>query len=143
MPGGLGSIPVYKIRPDAELPRRTSDGAIGYDAFASRVLDRQTKDVLSELPVTIGPSEAVLIGIGVIIAIPLDPPFEIQVRPRSGLANKFRIELSNSPGTVDPDFRGEVGCLLVNRGDKPYTVNPNDRIAQLIFSRVELPEIRT
>jgi deoxyuridine 5'-triphosphate nucleotidohydrolase len=137
---GLGSVAVYPIRPDSTIPRRATPKAIGFDVFASRVLDRNTKEVLGELPVTIAPGEAVLIGIGVIIAIPM--MHEIQVRPRSGLASKYDVELSNSPGTVDPDFRGEVGVLLRNRGKKPFTVHLNDRIAQLIFSSVEIPDFR-
>lgn len=129
-----------KVRPDAQLPLRVSPGAIGYDVFASSEMDRQTKEIIGGLPVTIEPGDAKLIGIGVVIAIPFE--YEIQVRPRSGLASKFDIELSNSPGTVDPDFRGEVGCLLRNRGSKPFTIEPGMRIAQLIFNRIEIPELR-
>lgn len=98
----IGSIRIARLRLDAEIPVRASDGAIGYDVFASRVLDRNTKQVIGELPVTIKPGEAVLIGIGISFALPWG--FEVQVRPRSGLASKYDIELSNSPGTVDPDF---------------------------------------
>lgn len=134
----IGSIRIVKLRSDAKIPVRASDGAIGYDVFASRVLDRSTKEVINELPVTIEPGEAALIGIGVAFA--LSWGFEVQVRPRSGLASQHDIELSNSPGTVDPDFRGEVGCLLRNRGNQPFTIKHGMRIAQLIFSRVEIPE---
>jgi len=83
------------------------------------------------------PDEHVLIGIGVIMALPW--PIECQVRPRSGLANRLSVELRNSPGTVDPDFRGEVGVLLCNKGKKPFTIEKGMRIAQLIFARVKLP----
>jgi len=126
-----------KIRESAKIPIRASDGAIGYDVFASIVLDRQTKKIISVLPVEIPPGGAVLIGIGVKMAIPWQ--YEAQVRPRSGLASKFDIELSNSPGTIDPDFRGEAGVLLRNRGDKPFIVEKDMRVAQLIFSKVEVP----
>jgi dUTP pyrophosphatase len=137
---GLGSVAVYTIRPNAKVPVRASDGAIGYDVFASVVLNRKTREVIGELPVTIPPGEAVLIGIGVIFALPMG--YEIQVRPRSGLASKHNIELSNSPGTIDPDFRGEAGVLLRNRGTEPFAISLGDRIAQLIFSAVEVPDFR-
>lgn len=131
------NIKVRKIREDAQIPIRASDGAVGYDVFASRVLDKQTKGVIQDLPVEIPPGGSVLIGIGIQIAIPW--PFQAEVRPRSGLASKFDIELSNSPGTIDPDFRGEAAVLLRNRGDKSFTIEPSMRIAQLFFSRAEVP----
>lgn len=133
-------VPYIKIRPDAKAPVRASDGAIGYDVFASRVLDKHTKKVIRKLPVIIPGGGSVLIGIGVIMANPW--PIDCQVRPRSGLASKFDIELSNSPGTIDPDFRGEAGVLLRNRSDKPFEVLPDMRIAQLIFSKVEIPVLQ-
>jgi len=126
-----------KIRKDAELPIRASDGAVGYDVHASRVLDKMTRKIIGKLPVEISSGGSVLIGIGVKMAVPW--LWEAQVRPRSGLASKFDIELSNSPGTVDPDFRGEVGVLLRNKGDVSFTVERNMRIAQLIFSEVKVP----
>jgi len=89
------------------------------------------------LPVTIEPGGSVLIGTGVQFAVPFS--VDCEVRPRSGLASKYDIELSNSPGTIDPDFRGEAGILLRNRGNKPFTVEEKRRIAQLIFKRVEIP----
>lgn len=131
-------IKVQKIRKDAKIPIRASDGAVGYDVFASRVLDKKTKKVIQNLPAIIPPGESILIGIGVKMAVPW--PYQSEVRPRSGLASKYDIELSNSPGTIDPDFRGEAGVLLRNRSDKDsFTVKKNMRIAQLIFSQVEIP----
>ncbi|MFH1581273.1 MAG: dUTP diphosphatase [Pseudomonadota bacterium] len=131
------NIKIKKIRRDDKIPIRASDGAIGYDVFASVVLDKHTKKVISTLPVEIFPGGSLLIGIGVKMAIPWQ--YEAQVRPRSGLASKYDIELSNSPGTIDPDFRGEAGVLLRNRGDKPFTIEKDMRVAQLIFSKVEIP----
>ncbi|MBU1102085.1 dUTP diphosphatase [Patescibacteria group bacterium] len=131
------NIKVKKIRRDALIPVRASDGAVGYDVYASRVLDKSTKEVIQELPVEISPGNSVLIGIGVQMAVPW--PIQCEVRPRSGLASKYDIELSNSPGTIDPDFRGEAGVLLRNRGEKPFTIEKNMRIAQLVFSKVEIP----
>ena len=131
------NIKVRKIREDAKIPIRASDGAVGYDVFASKVLDKFTKEVIQDLPVEISPGGDVLIGIGVQMAVPW--PYQCEMRPRSGMASKYDIELSNSPGTIDPDFRGEAGVLLRNRGDKPFVVEKNMRIAQLIFSKVEVP----
>lgn len=131
------NIKVKKIRGDALIPVRASDGAVGYDVYASRVLDKSTKEVIRELPVEISPGNSVLIGIGVQMAVPW--PIQCEVRPRSGLASKYDIELSNSPGTIDPDFRGEAGVLLRNRGEKPFTIEKNMRIAQLVFSKAEIP----
>ena len=119
------------------LPIRASDGAVGYDVFASYVLDKKTKEPTKDLPVEIPPGGSVLIGIGVRLAVPW--PFQCEVRPRSGLASKHDIELSNSPGTIDPDFRGEAGALLRNRGADFFTVEKNMRIAQLVFSKTEIP----
>ena len=127
----------FKLRPDAKPPVRASDGAVGYDVRALRVLDRETRDPISELPVIIPPGEAVLFGSGIALALPWG--YQCEVRPRSGLATKHNIELSNSPGTIDPDFRGEAGILLRNRGNEPFTVNKGDRIAQLIFTSAEIP----
>lgn len=131
------NIKIRKIRDDAKAPIRASDGAVGYDVFASRILDKNTKEVIGELPARIPAGGSVLIGIGVQMAIPW--LHEAQVRPRSGLASKHNIELSNSPGTIDPDFRGEAGVLLRNRGDESFIIEKDMRIAQLIFSKVEIP----
>lgn len=131
------NIKIRKIRKDAQIPIRASDGAVGYDVFASRVLDKITKEIIQDLPAEILPGGSLLIGIGVQMAVPW--PFQCEMRPRSGLASKHDIELSNSPGTIDPDFRGEAGVLLRNRGEKPFIVEKNMRVAQLIFSKVEIP----
>lgn len=131
------NIKVQKIREDAKVPIRASEGAVGYDVFSSRVLDKNTKKIIKNLPITIEPGKSVLIGIGIRMAVPW--PYQCEVRPRSGLATKHDIELSNSPGTVDPDFRGETGVLLRNRGKHSFIIEPDMRIAQLIFSKVEIP----
>jgi len=136
----IGAIKIAKLYPDAIIPKRKSDGAVGFDACAHNIQSRDEERRMTnnlEKPVTIDPSDALLFGIGVVIELPMG--YEIQVRPRSGLANIFDMELSNSPGTVDPDFRGEVGILLRNRGKKQFEVKKGMRIAQLIFSPVEIP----
>jgi dUTP pyrophosphatase len=86
--------------------------------------------------VTIGPGRAVLVPAGFEMAVPAG--YEAQVRPRSGLALKSRIGLLNSPGTIDSDYRGEVGVILFNFGDSDFTVRRGDRIAQMVIC--SLPE---
>src|SRR5690606_21221987 len=81
-------------------------------------------------PVTLQPGERCLVPTGLSIAVP--PGFEAQVRPRSGLALKHGVTVLNAPGTVDADYRGEVGVVLINHGDKPFTINRGERIAQMI-----------
>ena len=85
-------------------------------------------------PLVINPGEVKLIGTGFAVALP--PGYELQVRPRSGLAVKHSISIINSPGTIDADYRGEVKIGLINLGDRSYTVNRGDRIAQLVLAPV-------
>ena len=92
-------------------------------------------------PVTLKPLERKLIPTGLYIELPVG--YEAQVRPRSGLALKHGVTVLNSPGTIDADYRGEIGVILVNLSDKEFTVNNGDRIAQMIIashSRAELVE---
>jgi len=106
-----------------EPPTRQSGQAAGYDVRAA-----------NPEPVTIGPGERALVPTGFAMAIP--PGFEVQVRPRSGLAIKHGIILPNSPGTIDPDYRGELKVILMNLGHQPFTVKAGDRIAQLVVNKV-------
>ncbi len=135
----MKTIQVIRLFEDAQTPVRASNGAVGFDAFAYGVLDVETKEYKEgeSLPFTLNPGEKVLIGIGVAFACPW--PIECQVRPRSGLANKYGIELGNSPGTIDPDFRGNAGVLLRNRSEDPFVITKGMRIAQLVFAEVEIP----
>jgi dUTP diphosphatase len=115
-----------KILPHGEglpLPRYHSEHAAGMDLMAA---------VGEEL--TLGPGMRALVPTG--IAIELPEGFEAQVRPRSGLALKHGVTLMNSPGTIDADYRGEVGVILVNLGELDFTVRRGDRIAQMVISRV-------
>lgn len=89
-------------------------------------------------PVVIRPLQRALIPTGLSIAIPAG--FEAQVRPRSGLALKKGITVLNSPGTIDADYRGEVGVILANLSDQDFQVNDGDRIAQMVFARHEQVE---
>lgn len=89
-------------------------------------------------PVTLRPMGRALIPTGLFIALP--PGFEAQVRPRSGLALKKGIGVLNSPGTIDADYRGEIGVILVNLSDEPFVVQDGERIAQMVVARHERVE---
>jgi dUTP pyrophosphatase len=104
---------------DLPLPSYQTKGAVGMDVHAA---------VTAE--VTIAPGEVAGIPCGFSLAIP--PGYEAQLRPRSGLAAKNAISLANSPGTIDPDYRGEVKALLINHGRSPFVVTRGMRIAQLL-----------
>lgn len=110
------------------LPRYQTAGSAGMDLHAAL-----------EAPVTLKPLDRVLIGTGLMLAIPTK--FEGQVRPRSGLALKHGLTVLNAPGTVDSDYRGEIKVLLVNLGAKKVTIQPLDRIAQLVISPVATAEL--
>jgi dUTP pyrophosphatase len=88
--------------------------------------------------VTIGPGATKLVPTG--IAIELPPGYEAQIRPRSGLALKYGITLPNSPATIDPGYRGEIKVIVQNLGQAPFTVEPGERIAQMVVSRYEAVE---
>jgi len=90
-------------------------------------------------PVTLKPLERKLIPTGLFMELPVG--YEAQVRPRSGLAVRHGITVLNSPGTIDADYRGEVGVILINLSDAEFTVNDGDRIAQMIISRHEKAEM--
>jgi len=110
------------------LPAYQTPGSAGLDLCAA----------LAE-PVRLEPGQRRLIPTGLIFEIP--EGHEGQVRPRSGLALKHGISIVHSPGTIDADFRGEVGIVLINHGDEPYVVEPLARIAQIVIARVEQVEI--
>lgn len=105
------------------LPAYATDGAAGMDLLAA---------VMS--PVAIPPGGRMLVPTGLRIAIP--PGYELQVRPRSGLALKNGVVLPNSPGTIDEDYRGELGVIVMNAGDAPFTVERGMRIAQAVIAPV-------
>ncbi|MEW5721622.1 MAG: dUTP diphosphatase [Thermodesulfobacteriota bacterium] len=85
-------------------------------------------------PVTVAPGAVTLVPTGLAVALP--EGFEAQVRPRSGLALKQGLTLINSPGTIDADYRGEIGLAVVNLGSRPVVINRGDRIAQMVVTRV-------
>lgn len=94
---------------------------------------------MTDAPVVIRPLERKLIGTGLYIELP--EGCEAQVRPRSGLAVKHGITVLNSPGTIDADYRGEIGIILINLSDSDFTVNNGDRIAQMVIARHETAEL--
>jgi dUTP pyrophosphatase len=116
-------------------------GAISVPLPAYQTPGSAGLDLCAALPeaLQIAPGERRLIPTGLIFEIP--EGHEGQVRPRSGLALKHGISIVNSPGTIDSDFRGEVGIVLINHGSEPYVVEPLSRIAQIVIARVEQVEI--
>lgn len=103
-----------------------------YATASSAGLD--LKAVLPE-PITLGSLERKIIGTGIKIALPQG--YEAQVRPRSGLAAKHGITVLNAPGTIDADYRGEIGVILVNLSNETFTIQPGERIAQLVVAKYE------
>ena len=108
---------------DLPLPRYMTAHAAGLDLFAAVRQDR----VLS-------PGQREMIPTGLAVALP--EGYEAQIRPRSGIAWKHGVTLVNAPGTIDADYRGEIGILLINHGDRAFIIRRGDRIAQMIVQRV-------
>lgn len=125
----LPKLLVRRVGPiDVPLPAYQTAGSAGLDLAAA----------VSE-PVVIPPRERRFVKTGIAIAIP--DGYEGQVRPRSGLALKHGIGIVNTPGTIDSDYRGELGVVLINHGAEPFTVEPLARIAQLVINPVAHVEI--
>jgi dUTP pyrophosphatase len=118
-------VSIKRLRKDhpVPMPQYMTEGSSGMDLFAS--LD---KEVILE------PGERRLIPTGVSVAIPSG--FEGQIRPRSGLAIQKGIGIVNGPGTIDADYRGEIGVLVINFGKEPFTIRDGERIAQMVISQV-------
>ncbi len=108
---------------DLPLPRYMTAGSSGMDLYAA-----------VEQPLTVAPGERALVSAGIMAAVP--PGYELQVRPRSGLAAKRGVGIVNSPGTIDADYRGEIKVILINFGSEHFTVQRGDRIAQLVLCPV-------
>lgn len=103
-----------------------------YETIASAGVD--LKAAINE-PLTLAPMERGIVGTGLKIALP--EGYEAQVRPRSGLAAKHGITVLNAPGTIDADYRGEIGVILVNLSNESFTIQPGERIAQLVLAKYE------
>ena len=107
------------------LPAYQSAHAAGLDLLAA---------VPEDAPLVLAPGRHVLVPTGLTIALP--PGYEAQVRPRSGLAAKHGVTVLNSPGTIDADYRGEIGVLLINHGEAPFPIRRGERIAQMVIAPV-------
>ena len=107
-----------------DAPSYATEGSAGVDLKAN-----------IDDPITLAPVQRVVVPTGLRIALPKGT--EAQVRPRSGLAAKHGITVLNTPGTIDADYRGEVGVILINLSDKDFVINPGERIAQMILARYE------
>ena len=124
---------IKKLHKNIILPEYKTDGSSGMDLMAN-----------VEQTVKILPGEKKIISTGIMVAIP--EQYEIQIRPRSGLAAKNGISVLNTPGTIDSDYRGEIKVILINLGKDIFQINKNDRIAQMIVCpiiKVELKEIES
>jgi dUTP pyrophosphatase len=112
------------------LPAYQSPHAAGLDLLAA---------VPEDSPLTLAPGRHALVPTGLSIALPSG--YEAQVRPRSGLAAKHGVTVLNAPGTVDADYRGEIGVLLINHGDAPFAIRRGERIAQMVIASVTRAEL--
>jgi dUTP pyrophosphatase len=112
------------------LPAYQSAHAAGLDLLAA---------VPEDTPIILAPGKHALVPTGLTIALPAG--FEAQVRPRSGLAAKHGVTVLNAPGTVDADYRGEIGVLLINHGDAPFSIRRGERIAQMVIAPVLRAEL--
>ena len=126
----MAKVLIRKLDPAVKLPEYKTDGASGMDIVA----------FLNE-PINIKSKSSNIIPTGFSVAFSKD--YEIQIRPRSGLAAKNNITVLNTPGTIDSDYRGEIKVIIYNHGDKDFSVNNGDRIAQMILTpviKIELEE---
>ena len=117
-----------RLNQKAKLPSYKTSGSSGMDLMAC-----------VDEPIIIKPNESMLIPTGISIAIPEDT--EVQIRPRSGLAAKSNISVLNTPGTIDSDYRGELKIILFNHGKDEFTVNDEDRVAQMVLMPILKVEI--
>lgn len=121
------SVQVKRLRNSdgLELPEYATPSSAGMDLLAA-----------TDGPLSIEPGERVLVATGIAIALP--PGFEAQIRPRSGLALKNGVTVLNAPGTIDADYRGEIGVILINHGKETFFVERGMRIAQIVFAKINV-----
>ena len=121
-------IPIIKTDPKTKLkiPKYETKGSVGLDLTANL----ENKKAFS-----LKPGQRTLVPTGIKIALPRN--MEAQIRPRSGLAFKYGVTVLNSPGTIDSDFRGEIKVILINLGEKLYKIRYGERIAQIVFNKIE------
>ena len=126
----MAKVLIKKLDPTVELPAYKTEGASGMDLMA-----------LVKEPINLKPGTSCLIPTGISVAFSSD--FEVQIRPRSGLAAKNSISVLNTPGTIDSDYRGEIKVILFNHGSNDFLINNKDRIAQMVLTpvvKIELEE---
>jgi len=121
-------LKIKKLNENVNIPEYKSKGAAGMDLYAN--IDK---------PVILRPLQRKLIPTG--LSIELEHGYEAQIRPRSGMALKNGISVLNTPGTIDEDYRGEVGIIAVNLSTDEYTIKPQERIAQMVITKVEQADI--
>ena len=129
----MAKVLIKKLASSVKLPAYKTNGASGMDFMA----------FIAE-PIILKPQSSFLVPTGISVAF--SEEFEIQIRPRSGLAAKNNISVLNTPGTIDSDYRGEIKVIIFNHGNKEFTINNNDRIAQMILTpvvKMELEEIES
>ena len=114
---------IKKLDPEVEIPTYKSAGASGMDLMA-----------ITKLPIKLAPKNSCLVPTGISVAF--SEEYEIQIRPRSGLAVKNSITVLNTPGTIDSDYRGEIKIILFNHGKEDFIINNKDRVAQMILTPV-------
>ena len=119
----MAKVLIKKLDPTVELPAYKTEGASGMDLMA-----------LVKEAINLKPNSSCLVPTGLAVAFSSD--FEIQIRPRSGLAAKNNISVLNTPGTIDSDYRGEIKVILFNHGKSDFLINNKDRIAQMILTPV-------
>ena len=124
----MAKILIKKLNPNVELPAYKTNGASGMDLMA-----------FIEEPIKILPSSSHLVPTGLSVAFSED--YELQIRPRSGLAAKNSITVLNTPGTIDSDYRGEIKIILFNHGKVDFIINNKDRVAQMILTPVVKMEL--
>ena len=116
-------ILIKKLNPDVQLPTYKTSGASGMDLMA-----------FIDNPIKLAPNSSCLVPTGLSVAFSED--YEVQIRPRSGLAAKSSITVLNTPGTIDSDYRGEIKIILFNHGNEEFTINNKDRVAQMVLMPV-------
>ena len=119
----MTKVLIKKLNAEVELPAYKTKGASGMDLMA-----------FIKEPVTLKPQKSCLVPTGISVAFQDD--YEIQIRPRSGLAAKNSISVLNTPGTIDSDYRGEIKVILYNHGNNDFLINNKDRIAQMVLTPV-------
>jgi dUTP pyrophosphatase len=122
-------LKIKKLKPNAKIPKRATNGSAGMDLYAC-----------IDTPITLEPNQLMIVPTGIAIELP-DNGCAAFLYARSGLGVKHGICLSNGVGVIDSDYRGEICAGLCNVSDKPYTIEPNERVCQMVIAPVLLPEV--